>query len=127
MIHGGAESRGCLAVGDLAAEDLFVLAALAGIDKVTVILAPFEFRDEQGGTLPNELPPWTAELYARIKAELAKLAPGCNRVTTRRAHVSSCASGVRRWRERDSRGSHNRKSQCAPMGIGAFGGTAGLP
>ncbi len=94
MIHGGAESRGCLAVGDPAAEDLFVLAALAGIDKVTVILAPFDFRDEQGGTLPNELPPWSAELYARIKAELAKLPPAVtasprDELTSRAAHRES--------------------------------------
>ncbi len=71
MIHGGTESRGCLAVGDPAAEDLFVLAALIGIENVTMILAPFDFRREQGSALPNDLPPWSVELYAGIKAELA--------------------------------------------------------
>ncbi len=71
MIHGGAESRGCLAVGDPAAEDLFVLAALTCTENVIVILAPFDFRNQPGRALPNELPSWSAELYARIKAELA--------------------------------------------------------
>ena len=38
MIHGNAVSIGCLAMGDSAAEDLFVLAALTGIKNIDVIL-----------------------------------------------------------------------------------------
>jgi hypothetical protein len=43
MIHGDARSRGCLAMGDPASEDLFVLAALTGIENVKVILTPVDF------------------------------------------------------------------------------------
>lgn len=69
MIHGDARSRGCLAMGDQAAEDLFVLAALTGIGNIRVILAPEDFRlvDPR---VPADAPPWTPELYALIKREL---------------------------------------------------------
>jgi len=39
MIHGNAVSIGCLAMGDRAAEDLFVLAADTGLAKIDVVLA----------------------------------------------------------------------------------------
>jgi hypothetical protein len=70
MIHGGQGSRGCLAMGDPAAEDLFVLAALAGIEDVTMILAPADFR-RVAFSPPNGTPPWTSELYAQIARELS--------------------------------------------------------
>lgn len=35
---------GCLAMGDEASEDLFALAAAVGIRKITVIIAPTDFR-----------------------------------------------------------------------------------
>ena len=44
MIHGGAASIGCLAMGDPATEDLFVLAAETGIKNISVILTPLDFR-----------------------------------------------------------------------------------
>ena len=73
MIHGKAGSIGCLAMGDPAAEDLFVLAAETGIENVEVILSPVDFRI--GGLPPNmpNLPGWTSELYANIQKELVKL------------------------------------------------------
>jgi len=73
MIHGNAVSIGCLAVGDRAAEDLFVLAADTGISAVTIVLSPFELRT--GRTVPKDaaLPPWTEGLYARIKEKLTEL------------------------------------------------------
>lgn len=73
MIHGKAASIGCLAMGDEAAEDLFVLAAETGIERITVILSPVDFRTRNiPSNLPG-LPPWTSELYASIRAELFKL------------------------------------------------------
>ncbi|HSH37500.1 MAG TPA: L,D-transpeptidase family protein [Chthoniobacterales bacterium] len=72
MIHGDSRSRGCLAMGDPAAEDLFVLAALTGIENITVILTPVDFRDGRSPELANGAPPWTPELYERIKRELAR-------------------------------------------------------
>ena len=72
MIHGSAVSTGCLAVGDLAAEDLFVLAADTGLSAISVILTPVDFRR---GTLPKgtAVPPWTAPLYVEVKAKLSEL------------------------------------------------------
>ena len=72
MIHGDTRSRGCLAIGDPAAEDLFVLAALTGIEKISVILAPLDFRSGASPELPDGAPPWTPGLYETIKRELAK-------------------------------------------------------
>jgi L,D-transpeptidase catalytic domain len=73
MIHGGAASIGCLAMGDPAAEDLFVLAAETGIKNISVILAPLDFRVRD---LPPNAPPspgWTPELYSEIRKALAPL------------------------------------------------------
>jgi hypothetical protein len=73
MIHGGAASIGCLAMGDPAAEDIFVVAAETGIKNVSVILAPVDFRVRD---LPPNSPPspsWTPELYGEIKKELVPL------------------------------------------------------
>ncbi len=71
MIHGGDESIGCLAMGDPAAEDLFVLAALAGIDNVRIVIAPLDLRTRE---LPTGLDGgWHSDLYTSIRAELAKL------------------------------------------------------
>lgn len=73
MIHGKDCSIGCLAMGDEAAEELFVLAAETGIDNVTVILAPVDFRTEAFPAPMPEVPDWAPELYASIKQELMKL------------------------------------------------------
>jgi len=69
MIHGKDCSIGCLAMGDEAAEDLFIIAEKTGIQNINVILAPEDFRIKP---LPADLPPpkWTSELYMRIKKEL---------------------------------------------------------
>ena len=70
MIHGKDVSIGCLAMGDEAAEDLFVLAAETGPQNISVILSPVDFRARD---LPGEMPPvpgWTAELYGEIRAAL---------------------------------------------------------
>ena len=72
MIHGDSRSRGCLAMGDPAAEDLFVLAALTGIENITVILTPVDFRIGRLPELPSSAPRWTPELYERIKRELTR-------------------------------------------------------
>lgn len=72
MIHGGAASRGCLAVGDPAAEDLFVLAALTGVDNVTVVMAPLDFRVRSLNQMPDGAPPWLGGIYDEVKTELAR-------------------------------------------------------
>jgi murein L,D-transpeptidase YafK len=75
MIHGKAASRGCLAVGDPAAEDLFVLAALTGIRNIDVILTPVDFRAGITPELPATAPVWTSELHENIERALANYPP----------------------------------------------------
>jgi hypothetical protein len=73
MIHGGKGSVGCLAMGDEAVEELFVLVSDVGKRNVTVVLSPLDFR--------SAIPPpgldtsyrWTPELYAEIRAAVQKL------------------------------------------------------
>lgn len=73
MIHGKAKSVGCLAMGDEAAEDFFVLAADVGIKNITMILAPVDFRAGKAVPTNAKLTEWTPALYEQIKARLAKL------------------------------------------------------
>lgn len=73
MIHGSNASIGCLAMGDEVAEDLFILAAETGTDKVTVVLSPIDFRKRTFPQVTHTLPEWTDVLYEQIKQELSKL------------------------------------------------------
>jgi murein L,D-transpeptidase YafK len=72
MIHGNRVSIGCLAMGDAAAEDLFVLAADTGLQRIDVILAPVDLRYRPRPATPD-LPGWISTLYADIRAALAAL------------------------------------------------------
>lgn len=62
MIHGGSVSIGCLAVGNDAAEDLFVLTANARPNTVKVIIAPTRSRAS-----------WEGDLYQQIYAEIRSI------------------------------------------------------
>ena len=73
MIHGSNASIGCLAMGDEAAEDLFILAAETGIDRISVVLSPVDFRKRVCPEVKHPLPEWTDVLYEQIKQELSKL------------------------------------------------------
>lgn len=75
MIHGGSGSIGCLAMGDEAAEDLFVLAARAGAPHVEVWIAPIDFRAHPEWTAPASLPVWVDGRYQALRAALASLPP----------------------------------------------------
>ena len=81
FIHGKAVSVGCLAVGDAAIEELFVLTALVGKDNVSVVVAPFDGRRAPLLPVPDGLPPWTPELYRRIDAALRQYPRGPHRVS----------------------------------------------
>lgn len=72
MIHGGALSIGCLAMGDPVSEDLFVLVADVGIEKTTVVIAPYDFRKRPART-PEGAPAWTGNLYSQIEKRLDPL------------------------------------------------------
>jgi len=72
MIHGSHYSIGCLAMGDPASEDLFVLAAKTGLKNISVILSPVDFRVRDLPAGINGLPRWTKALYQSIREELGK-------------------------------------------------------
>ena len=79
MIHGKDASIGCLAMGDAAAEEIFVLAALTGIRNVSVILSPVDFRKQPLSKVKLEgqhIPPWMTPLYQQIETALADLKSG---------------------------------------------------
>ena len=69
-IHGRSVSIGCLAVGDEAVEELFVLAARTGLPNVRVILAPADFRADPAAAGRLREPAWVGALYAEIRAAL---------------------------------------------------------
>jgi murein L,D-transpeptidase YafK len=72
FIHGGAASIGCLAMGDEIIEELFLLARDTGLAKLSVIIVPTDFRRREFPPPPGA-PAWTAELYARLRAEVGEL------------------------------------------------------
>lgn len=69
MIHGSSSSIGCLAMGDEAAEDLFVLAARVSKERVRVVIAPTDFRMEPPRLIMVE-PRWVSMLYASLSEAL---------------------------------------------------------
>jgi murein L,D-transpeptidase YafK len=69
-VHGHWYSTGCLAMGDPAIEELFILAHDTGLARVSVILAPWDLRalpPPKISTLP-----WTQGLYARLSERLKR-------------------------------------------------------
>ena len=67
MINGNACSIGCLAMGDDAAEDMFVLAAETGIKNISIILPPVDFRVQSMPDKMPPLPPWANSIMMRSK------------------------------------------------------------
>jgi hypothetical protein len=75
FIHGKAASIGCLAMGDEAIEELFVLTAQVGAENVKVVIAPHDPRAYPLEADSEELPEWTPELYSIITREIEALSP----------------------------------------------------
>lgn len=75
FIHGRAASIGCLAMGDKAIEELFVLTAQVGTENVKVVIAPHDPRIYPLEADSEELPEWTPELYSLISREIKALSP----------------------------------------------------
>jgi hypothetical protein len=73
MIHGGASSIGCLAMGDPASEEIFTLVADTGAKKVRVILTPVDMRRRRLPKRARKQPKWVQARYARISEALAAL------------------------------------------------------
>jgi hypothetical protein len=68
MIHGNSVSIGCLAMGDDAAEELFVMAALATKERTRIVVSPTDFRTTARASRAG--PAWAPELYDQLRAEL---------------------------------------------------------
>jgi hypothetical protein len=79
MIHGKWVSTGCIALGDSAAQDIYVLASETGLRNIQVILAPSDLRFETSMQLADGIssgPKWTKELYADLQHEMQQLGSG---------------------------------------------------
>jgi hypothetical protein len=75
FIHGKAASIGCLAMGDEAIEELFVLTAQVGAENVKVVIAPHDPRTYPLKADSEEDPEWTPELYSIISRKIKALSP----------------------------------------------------
>lgn len=72
FIHGKNSSIGCLAVGDNAIEQIFMLARRVGLDNIEVIIAPNDLRKSRPATSRINQPRWLPELYTKIHLALLK-------------------------------------------------------
>ncbi len=70
FLHGKDLSVGCLAVGDRAIDELFLLARRVGLNHVQVIIAPNDLRKGKPATNQTTQPRWLPELYHRISKAL---------------------------------------------------------
>ena len=73
MIHGGAGSVGCLAMGDDAAEELFVLAADVGVEQIEVLLCPVDWRVADVRVETAGMPKWIPARYEALRERLKDL------------------------------------------------------
>jgi hypothetical protein len=72
MIHGKNLSAGCLAMGDEAVEELFLLAAQIGLSNIKLIIAPTDFRHNGIPAIEAGRPEWLPKLYAEIATAMAE-------------------------------------------------------
>ena len=70
FLHGKAFSVGCLAVGDKAIDQLFLLAYRVGLGHIKLIIAPNDLRKAKPATPQFAQPRWIPELYKQIAQEL---------------------------------------------------------
>ncbi|MGC1182890.1 L,D-transpeptidase family protein [Legionella sp.] len=70
FIHGKNLSVGCLAIGNLAIDQLFILARRVGLNHIQVIIAPNDLRNKKPSTSTFAQPRWLPELYKHIAESL---------------------------------------------------------
>ncbi|KTD21732.1 L,D-transpeptidase family protein [Legionella londiniensis] len=70
FLHGKSTSVGCLAVGDTAINQLFLLVRRVGLNHVRVIIAPNDLRLNKPATSMFAQPRWLPELYKNIAQAL---------------------------------------------------------
>lgn len=71
FVHGRAVSIGCVAVGDPAIEELFVLAADVGTARMKAVIAPRDLR-VPGARDPEIASGWAPDLYRLLRRELER-------------------------------------------------------
>lgn len=76
MIHGSSASIGCLALGDRAAEDLFVLSALVTKERTRIVVSPTDFRIPGRPSPRLSGPAWVESLYDGLRTELKRYPAG---------------------------------------------------
>lgn len=70
FLHGKSLSVGCLAIGDRAIDQLFLLARRVGLGHIKVIIAPNDLRLAKPATSNFAQPRWLPELYQQISTAL---------------------------------------------------------
>lgn len=70
FLHGKNVSVGCLAVGDRAIDQIFLLVSKVGLVNSTVIIAPNDMRKSPPATQLKGKPKWITLLYKKIKVAL---------------------------------------------------------
>jgi hypothetical protein len=70
FLHGKSMSVGCLAVGDYAIDQLFLLARRVGLSHIKVVIAPNDLRKGKPATSNFAQPRWLPELYKQITEAL---------------------------------------------------------
>lgn len=74
FIHGKAVSIGCLAMGDPAIEELFVISERVGRSNIQVIIAPTDPRKQSLVALDSD-PAWAKQLYEDITRAFLAISP----------------------------------------------------
>lgn len=75
FLHGKSISVGCLAIGDHAIDQLFLLSRRVGLNHTRVIIAPNDLRKEKPATSLFAQPRWLPELYKQIHYALREFTP----------------------------------------------------
>lgn len=70
MIHGGAGSIGCVAMGDEAIEEVFVLSAMVGVERVRLLMCPSGTPEKE---ITSKTPAWVADRYRELARRLVEL------------------------------------------------------
>ena len=70
FLHGKSLSVGCLAVGDKAIDQLFLLVHRVGLTHVRLIIAPNDLRNSKPATANFAQPRWLPELYQQLTQAL---------------------------------------------------------
>jgi murein L,D-transpeptidase YafK len=80
FLHGKTYSVGCLAVGNDAIEQLFLLSRRVGLKNIQIIISPNDLRSRRAATNNLAQPSWLPELYKKIGHALSSF-PLANKKT----------------------------------------------